>query len=219
MLWPTSRIDGGAPSSRISAAGWKKPVKPVGMWLFVSTSVAMRPASPRMMCIAIAFLFAEALQRLEHGQVVRVYPQGLLPRLAREVLVAEALVERALHRQDVLVVGVLAVELADLHERQLVLPGAIKLLHARERQQVARLRRRRLVVARLARRALVGRLRVAVVAAGAARPATGRAQTLAFGPPRGRIQLARLRARGRLAVLQDLTVGRRHGRRVDREPR
>src|SRR3982751_2862007 len=182
MLWPTSRIDGGAPSNRISAAGWKNPVKPVGMWLFVSTSVAMRPASPRMMCIAIAFLFAEALQRFEHGQVVRVYAQRLLPRLAREVLVAEALVKRALHRQDVLVVGVLAIQLADLDERQLVLPGAIKLLHARERQQVARLRRRGLVVARLAGRALVGRLRVAVVAAGAAPPATGPAQTLARGP-------------------------------------
>src|SRR5262245_61927692 len=109
MLCPTSRIDGGAPSSRINAAGWKKPVKPVGMWLRVAISVATRPARPRMMCIDLPFssLLAEALQRLQYGQVVGVDAQRLLPRLAREVLVAQALVERALHRQDVLVVRVL----------------------------------------------------------------------------------------------------------------
>src|SRR6266498_2097300 len=105
-VWPTSRIDGGAPSSRINAAGWKNPVKPVVMWLRVPTSVATRPASPRIAFIAFTFLLAEALQRLEHGQVVGIDPQRLLPGLAGQVLVAEAFVKRALHRQDVLVFGV-----------------------------------------------------------------------------------------------------------------
>src|SRR5262245_7024340 len=108
-LWPTSRIAGGAPSSRISAAGWKNPVKPVGMWLRVATSVTASPASPRMMCIAL--LLSEALQRLKHGEVVGVDAQGLLPRLAREVLVAQPLVQRALHRQDVFVLRVLPIQL------------------------------------------------------------------------------------------------------------
>src|SRR5262245_8797406 len=96
-LWPTRRMDGGAPSSRMNAAGWKKPVKPVGMWLRVATSVAARPARPRMMCIARLplLLLSEALQRLQHGQVVGVDSQRLLPRLAGEVLVAQAFVERA----------------------------------------------------------------------------------------------------------------------------
>ena len=132
-LWPTSRIEGGAPNSRISAAGWKNPVKPVGMWLRVATSVATRPASPRMMCIESAFLLAEALQRLKHGEVVGVDAQRLLPRLARQVLVSQPVVERALHRQDVLVLRVLPIQLGELDERQLVLPRAIQLLDARER--------------------------------------------------------------------------------------
>src|SRR5438477_5720372 len=130
-LWPTRRIEGGAPMSRISAAGWKNPVKPVGMWLRVSTSVAISPARPKMMCID---LLSEALQRLQNGQVVGVDAQRLLPRLARAVLVAEPFVQRPLHRQDVLVFGVLPIELGQLDERQFILAGFVEILHSCERQ-------------------------------------------------------------------------------------
>src|SRR5215831_11366768 len=97
---PTSRIDGGAQRSRISAAGWMKPLNPVSMCARVAISVAHSPASPMMMCIlspSSLFLFAEALERLQHREVEGVQPQGLLPGLARQVLVPEPLVERALH--------------------------------------------------------------------------------------------------------------------------
>src|SRR5204863_1993272 len=194
-LWPTSRIDGGAPTKRISAAGWKNPVKPVGMWLRVSTSVAISPARPKMMCID---LLSEALQRLQNGQVVGVDAQRLLPRLAREVLVAEPFVQRPLHRQDVLVFGVLPIELGQLDERQFILAGFVEILHPRERQEVARLPGGRLVVARLARRALGPCLPFRVVARG--RPL----QPLAVG---GGLGLAALGAGGRLALLKDLAVG------------
>src|SRR5580765_6075080 len=148
------------------------------MWLFVATSVATRPAKPRMMCIGLRsafFLFAEALQRLQHGQVVRIDAQRLLPSLAREVLVAEPFVKRTLHRQNVLVFGVLLVELGDLDERQFILAGLVEILHPGERHQVAVLAGGRLVVARLAGGALGGRLSLYVVTR------RGALQAVAFG--------------------------------------
>src|SRR6185503_11771503 len=106
------------PSSRMSAAGWKKPENPVGMWLRVATSVTVKPARPSNTCIAR--LLSQALKRLEHSQVEWVERERLLPGVPRQVLVAEPLVQRPLHRQDVLVVRVLPLELHQLDQRQLV---------------------------------------------------------------------------------------------------
>ena len=83
------------PSSRMNAAGWKKPGEAGrhvvarrdqrhGQTGQAQDDVHSLPA------FYVAILLAEALQRFEHGQVVGVDAQRLLPGLAREVLVAPA---------------------------------------------------------------------------------------------------------------------------------
>ena len=88
-------------------------------------------------------LLSEALQRLDDLQVVGVDRKHRLPGVAGELLLPELLVERALHRQDALVVRVVALERHELHQRHLVIARLVEVLHLGQRQQVARARLRR----------------------------------------------------------------------------
>src|SRR3982750_513401 len=137
--WLTTAIEMGAPNSSTMAAGWKKPVKAVDMCWRVKKRLTARPSIPTMMFMACSrsCSFAEALQRLDDLQVVRVDRQHRLPGVARELLFAELLVERALHGQDPFVVGVVALQRHELDQRDLVVPRLVEVLHLGERQQVA----------------------------------------------------------------------------------
>src|SRR5262245_31419312 len=89
--WPMSVMDGGAASSSTSAAGWKNPVKAVDMCWRVKYRLTPRPMSPTMMFMVGVPSLAEALQRLDDLQVVRVDGEHGLPGVARELLLPQLL--------------------------------------------------------------------------------------------------------------------------------
>src|SRR5262249_12886240 len=86
---------------------------------------------------ALLFLARKLAQRVGDGLVVGIKRERLFPSLARQAVLAQLAVDRALHRQQLGFVRILALQIHAVDERQLVVARAVKLAHARDAAQVA----------------------------------------------------------------------------------